>query len=170
MIPRETFLNVFFLFRNHYSICDFRFLFGHHNSICDTGLNISGRCLKAFLASLNTTPKILFPLYYKTYIDIYSTDDLNLMYDTLRNVFRSLWCEPSPDKLHEVMQLPQFEDIVKRVLTFEKGSDGDLTINYLKDISFLLSLVSAVRECNIEQHLLAERNVICLAFAYDHQK
>ena len=67
------------------------------------------------------------------------------------------------------MQLPQFEDIVKRVLTFEKGSDGDLTINYLKDISFLLSLVSAVRECNIAQHLLAERNVIYLAFDYDLQ-
>ena len=67
------------------------------------------------------------------------------------------------------MQLPQIEDIVKRVLTFEKGSDGELTINYLKNVSFLLSLVSAVRECNIEQHFLAERNVIYLAFAYDHQ-
>ena len=67
------------------------------------------------------------------------------------------------------MQLSQFENIVRHVLTFEKGSDGELTINYLKDISFLLSLVSVVRECNIEQHLLAERNVIYQAFAYDHQ-
>ena len=67
------------------------------------------------------------------------------------------------------MQLPQFEDIVKRVLTFEKGSDGELTINYLKDVSFLLLLFSAVRKGNIDQHLLAERNVIYLAFAYDHE-
>ena len=100
---------------------------------------------------------------------MYSTYDLNLMYDNLRNVLRSLRCEPSPDKLHEVMQLPQFEDIMKQVLTFEKGSDGELTINDLKDVSFLLPLVSAVRECNIEQHLLAESNVICLVLAYDHQ-
>ena len=67
------------------------------------------------------------------------------------------------------MQLPQFEDIVKRVLTFEKESDGELTINYLKGVSFLLSSVSAVRVCNIEEHLLAERNVIYLSFACDHQ-
>ena len=91
------------------------------------------------------------------------------MDDTLSNTLRSLRCEPSPDKLHEVMQLPQFEDIEELALTFQKGSNGELTVNYLKDVSLLLSLVSAVRECNIEQHLQAERNIIYLAFAYDHQ-
>ena len=90
------------------------------------------------------------------------------MDDTLRNNQRSLRCEPSPDKLLEVMQLPQFEDIVERVPAFEEGSDVELTVNYLKDVSLLLSFVSAVRECNIEQHLQAERNIIYLAFAYDH--
>ena len=89
--------------------------------------------------------------------------------DTLRNTLRSLRYEPSPDKLHEVMHLPQFEDILKRVLIFEKGSDGELTVNCLKDVSLLLSLVSAIRVCNIDQHLQAERNIIYLAFAYDHQ-
>ena len=88
---------------------------------------------------------------------------------TLRITLRSLRCEPSPDKLHEVMHLPQFEDIVECVLTLEKRSDGELTVNCWKDVSSLLSLVSAVRECNIEQHLQAERNMIYLAFAYDHQ-
>ena len=87
--------------------------------------------------------------------------------DTLRNTLRSLRCESSPDKLLEVMQLPQFEDIAERVLAFEEESDGELTVNYLKDVSLPLPLVSAVRECNIEQHLQAERNMIYLAFAYD---
>ena len=67
------------------------------------------------------------------------------------------------------MQLPQFEDIVERVLTFEKRSGGEMIVNYLKNVSFFLLLVSAVRECNIEQHLLTVRNKIYLAFAYDHQ-
>ena len=67
------------------------------------------------------------------------------------------------------MQLLQFEDIVERALTFEKGSDVELRVNYLKDVSLLLSLVSAVRECNIQQHLQAKRNIIYLAFAYGHQ-
>ena len=67
------------------------------------------------------------------------------------------------------MQLPQFELIVEQVLTFEEGSDEELTVNYLKDVSLLLSLVPAVRECNFEQHLQAERKTIYLAFAYEHQ-
>ena len=55
------------------------------------------------------------------------------------------------------MQLSRFEDIVVRVLHFEKGSDGELKVKYLKDVSVLLSLVSAVCECNNDQ---AERNMI----------
>ena len=39
----------------------------------------------------------------------------------------------------------------------------------MKDVSLLLSLVSVVRECNIEQDLQAERNMNYLVFAYDHQ-
>ena len=58
---------------------------------------------------------------------------------------------------------------MERVLIFEKGSDVELTVNYLKDVSLLLSLVSVLRECNIEQHLQTEMNMIYLAFAYDHQ-
>ena len=65
------------------------------------------------------------------------------------------------------MQVHQFEDVVERVLTFGKGSE--LTVNYLKDFSLRLLLVSAVRECNIEQHRQAERNMIYLAFGYGHQ-
>ena len=33
----------------------------------------------------------------------------------------------------------------------------------------MLSLVSAVREANIEKHLQAEQKMIYLTFAYDHQ-
>ena len=72
------------------------------------------------------------------YIYQYILDDLKLIDNTLRK---------SPNKFHEVMQLPQFEDIAERVLTLEL--DGELTVNYLKDGSLLLSLVSAVLECNI---------------------
>ena len=99
---------------------------------------------------------------------IYIIDELKLIDVTLETALRSLRSEPSPDKLREVLQLPQFEVIVEQILDFEKGSDGELTVNYLKDVSLLLSLVSAVRECNIEQHIQAERNMIYLAFAYDH--
>ena len=58
------------------------------------------------------------------------------MDDTLLNARRSLRCEPFSDKFHEVMQLPRFEDIVECVLNFEKGTDDELTVNYLKDVFF----------------------------------
>ena len=46
------------------------------------------------------------------------------MNDTLRNALRSLQYEPSPDEIHKVMQLLQFEGIVVCTLTFGTGSDG----------------------------------------------
>ena len=49
---------------------------------------------------------------------------MKLMNDTLRNPLRSLQYEPSPDEIHKVMQLLQFEDIVVCTLTFGTGSDG----------------------------------------------
>ena len=40
---------------------------------------------------------------------------------------------------------------------------------FLKDVSALLAMVSAVRESNLERHLAAERNMLSLTFAFDHQ-
>ena len=145
-------MSIFFLFRNHCSNSDFIFLFSHHNSIYDAGLTIS-RCLKAFPATLNTIQKNLFLLYDTVYINIYSTV-----------FFR--WCEVDGwgirydhrDVNH--LQINSWScavaivwNTVERVFTFKKGSDGELTVNYFKDVSLLLPLVSAVRECNIAQNL-----------------
>ena len=92
------------------------FLCRTHNSICDERLNISGRCVKVFVDSPNTIPKnsVIFIIY----------NTMKLMNDTLRNPLRSLQYEPSPDEIHKVMQLLQFEDIVVCALTFGTGSDG----------------------------------------------
>ncbi|MAG85790.1 MAG: hypothetical protein CMB97_00015 [Flavobacteriaceae bacterium] len=64
---------------------------------------------------------------------------------------------------------PQFCTLKQHVLDHEKGSDGELTVSYLRDVSALLALVSAVRECDIDRHLEAEREMVSLAFAFDHQ-
>ena len=54
------------------------------------------------------------------------------------------------------------------ILQYKERSDGNLTVEYLKDVSTLLALVSAVREGCIERHLQAEKKLIHLAFEYDH--
>ena len=56
------------------------------------------------------------------------------MNDVLKNALWSLGYEPSPERLEEVMQLSQFDAIVKRVYVFEKGPDEELTVNYLQDV------------------------------------
>ena len=86
------------------------------------------------------------------------------MDDPLGNTLQSLRCEPSSNKLHKFIKLPQPQGIVELLSFFLKRIRWGVEVPYLKDVSFLLSLVFTVRECNIEQHILAER--IYLAFAY----
>ena len=66
------------------------------------------------------------------------------------------------------MEQPDFKGLVKQILHFEQGSDAELTVAYLRDVSLTLSLVGSVREANIEKHLQAEQKMACLTHAYDH--
>ena len=56
----------------------------------------------------------------------------------------------------------------------QNGTESKMTIAYLKDVSSLLALVVAVRDCNFELHfffelhLQAEREMIKHYFAFDH--
>ena len=77
--------------------------------------------------------------------------------------------DPCPETLKTLINLEEFSHIANKVITYEMGSDGELTVTYLKDMSLMLSLVGAVRECDIEKHLQAERKLLALTFAYDHQ-
>ena len=77
--------------------------------------------------------------------------------------------DPSPLSLSKVLQLPQIEELFQSLIKYKDGSDGEFTVAYLKVVNIMMYLVSAVRECNIEQHLQAEREMITLAFALDHQ-
>ena len=69
------------------------------------------------------------------------------------------------------------EDLVKaesfnRIVTefFEdKGNGAKLVLLYIKSMSAMLSLVSFVRESDIERHLQAENILICESFALEHQ-
>ena len=57
------------------------------------------------------------------------------------------------------------------ILRCKERSDGELTVEYIKDVSVLLALVSAVREGCIERHLQVERITIHLVYlhlAYNH--
>ena len=54
-----------------------------------------------------------------------------------------------------------FEDNIRNGAT--------LVLSYINAVSAMLSLVSSVRESDIEQHLQVENILICEIFALDHQ-
>ena len=43
-----------------------------------------------------------------------------------------------------------------------------MTIKYLKGMSTMLAVVSAVREFNLQRHLSVKRDILKLIFAFDH--
>ena len=51
---------------------------------------------------------------------------------------------------------------------YKQFSEGSMTIEYLKDLSSMLAMVSAVREGCLERHLEEEREMIKQVFASGH--
>ena len=44
-----------------------------------------------------------------------------------------------------------------------------MSIEYIKDVSCMLAMVSAVREGNLERHLQSEREMLKQVFAFNYQ-
>ncbi len=71
--------------------------------------------------------------------------------------------------MDEILQLQSFEQLYIN-LTVDGDSQRNMTVAFLRDVSSMLSMVSAVREGNFERHLQAERDMLRLVFAFDHQQ
>jgi len=55
------------------------------------------------------------------------------------------------------------------LVQFYTNLNDDMTVSYLKDVSLLILLVTAVRVVNTEIHLQAEQQSSFLLFAFNHQ-
>ena len=75
---------------------------------------------------------------------------------------------PSPSANREVIENGKFLELFGNITTPVDGTESKMTVEYLKDVSSLLALVSAVREQDIERHLQAERDMVKHCFAFDH--
>ena len=102
----------------------------------------------------------------------YRAERLSNNYSTipveLRESLENLREKPSPETLEEVAGQNAFEEIFEE-LTSARSPQQSMTVAYLRDISSLLALVSAVREGDFERHLQAERQMLKQVFALDHQ-
>ena len=74
---------------------------------------------------------------------------------------------PSAVPVKEVIKLDAFKDINQYIVS-TTGTESQMTTEYLKDVSTMPAIVSAVREGNLKRHFSAEQEIVRLKFAFDH--
>ena len=87
----------------------------------------------------------------------------------LLSALKMLRKNPSASSINDVMMLPQFNQLQQQILQHDKGSDGEMTVAYLRDVSAMLSLYLLFENVISTDIMKAEREMISLAFAFDHQ-
>ena len=85
-----------------------------------------------------------------------------------RHSLEMLRCSPSPKELNLLMSNPEFERLCTDLMSSNSGTECKMMIEYLKDVSAMLALISSVRENHIERHLQAERALLPQLFAFGH--
>ena len=57
-----------------------------------------------------------------------------------------LGCKSSPENLQNVIDNQNFQILCQNILEEQTGTESKMTVRYVKDVSSLLALISAVRE------------------------
>ena len=78
----------------------------------------------------------------------------------LKSLFLNLRRKPTAENLNLILSNNEFQNLFAKILNNSHGTESKMTVCFLRDISTLLAMVSAVREKNFERHLLAEREMI----------
>ena len=85
--------------------------------------------------------------------------DVNSFSDPMKEAIVNLRENPCASSLDKLMEAQEFVDFTNKIQDFS-GTMAHMTVNYLRDVSNMLALVSSVREKCIPRHLQAER-VLC---------
>ena len=81
----------------------------------------------------------------------------------LKLKLQQLSSAPSPEAMEDVMVCPALELLVQKIVQVEDGTESRMTISYLRDVSLLLALVSAVREKYLSRHMQTEREMLSVS-------
>ena len=81
---------------------------------------------------------------------------------------KNIRLHPPPDPLNDLLSTSQWEEIKKNLLN-TSGTMAKWILQYITDICALLSEITAFREKNIKLHLQAQRDLMPLLFAFNHQ-
>ena len=85
----------------------------------------------------------------------------------LKQSIADLRIKPSSKSLAAVIQQPEFSILIAH-LTHTTGTQSKMIVEYMRDVSAMLCLISSMREHSIERHLAAERALVPKCFAFGH--
>ena len=74
---------------------------------------------------------------------------------------------PSPVLAKEIMKLDAFKDKKQHIVS-AASTEYQMTVSYLKDVSTMLAIASAVREDSLKRYSSAEHEILKLMVAFDH--
>ena len=86
----------------------------------------------------------------------------------MKNVFTGLTQNPGFEKIDVIMKNEVFNVLFSKIMNDTVGTEAKIDICFIKNVSSLLALVSAMQENNFEQHLQADREVVKYYFAFNH--
>ena len=89
------------------------------------------------------------------------------MDEKLRKQIEILRRNISPENLNTVIEMEEFDTIYMKLLE-TTGTQSQMMVQYMCDVSNLLALVSSVREHDIWRHIQAERALLPKLFAFGH--
>ena len=82
----------------------------------------------------------------------------------LKNLFTCLTQNPGLEKIDVIIKIEALILFFK-IMDDTVGTEAKMDIRFIKNVSSLLALVSAVRENNFERHMQAEREMVKYCFA-----
>ena len=88
--------------------------------------------------------------------------------DTMKKAIANLRKEANSSNLQALLHLDVFQEFCREVLIGSSGMQSQMVIQYLKDVSGMLSLIFSVREKWIELYAATERKLSPKLFAFDH--
>ncbi len=94
--------------------------------------------------------------------------NVDVLDNDLKHSLAKLRVDQSPTKLALVLAQPAFQLLFESAISNHTETQAKMIVEYLRDVSAMLCLISSVRENSIERHLAAERVLIPKCFAFGH--
>ena len=83
----------------------------------------------------------------------------------LKNLFTCLTQNPDLETIDVIIKNEALIVLFSKIMDDTAGTETKMDIRFIKNVSSLLALVSAVRENNFERHMQAEREMVKYCFA-----